>query len=74
MAGKVRSLDLLFSPPDSMPALMGRSFTGTPWALRNIAETMGANPVLLFDGLSAQTQKAVISGKMIEQARKSAQS
>jgi multimeric flavodoxin WrbA len=55
----------------AMPALMGRFFTGAPRALRVIAETMGAKPVaLLFAGLSAQKQKAVISSKMIGQARK----
>ncbi len=68
---KSRGKKAVLITSSAMPALMGRFFTGAPRALRVIAETMGAKPVaLLFAGLSAQNQKAVISSKMFEQARK----
>ena len=68
---KSRGKKAVLITSSAMPALMGRFFTGAPRALRVIAETMGAKPVaLLFAGLSAQKQKAVISSKMIGQARK----
>jgi len=68
---KSRGKKAVLITSSAMPALMGRFFTGAPRALRVIAETMGAKPVaLLFAGLSAQKQKAVISSKMTGQARK----
>lgn len=54
----------------AMPAIMGRIFTGAPRALRVIAEVMGAKPIaVLFAGLSAQKQKAVLPDKMLHRAR-----
>lgn len=54
----------------AMPALMGRFMTGAPRALRVIAETMGAKPVvLLFAGLSAQKQKPTVPDAMLRRAR-----
>ncbi len=54
----------------AMPAIMGRIFTGALRALRVIAETMGAKPIaLLFAGLSAQKQTAVVTDRMVRRAR-----
>jgi multimeric flavodoxin WrbA len=71
---KARGKNAVLITSSAMPAIMGRFFTGAPRALRVIAETMGAKPVaLLFAGLSAQKQKAMVPDKMLRKARAAGQ-
>ncbi len=67
---KSRGKKAVLITSSAVPAIMGRIFTGAPRALRVIAKVMGAKPIaLLFAGLSAQKEKAVLSDKMVRRAR-----
>ena len=67
---RLRGKKAVLITSSAMPAFMGRIFTGSPRALRLIAETMGAKPIsMLFTGVSAQQQKPAVSDKMTRRAR-----
>jgi len=68
MKSKTRKAVLITSA--AMPAFLGRIFTGAPRALRIIADTMGAKPVVsLFVGLIAENEHVSPPEKAVRKAR-----